>query len=154
MLLDRVVFLVRYSKAFGSLNLQKNRNQWSAETNHCAPYMPILLLAVIDLIAEEKITSNLIEITPELGELFASYWSLIRPVMPPERRMGDLALPFYHLRSDGFWHLVPRAGKETIVKDRIPRESAAVYRDQHARLISCQAYEWTAEQCQTIQAHS
>ncbi len=36
--------------------------------------------------------------------------------MPPERRMGDLALPFYHLQSDGFWHLVPRPGKETIVE--------------------------------------
>lgn len=105
-----------YIEQYSRLNLQKNRNQWPDETNHCAPYKPILLLAVIDLIAEEKITENLIEITPELGELFASYWSLIRPVMPPERRMGDLALPFYHLRSDGFWHLVPRPGKETIIE--------------------------------------
>ena len=110
------MFLEWYSRAFGSLKLEKNRNQWPAENSHCAPYKPILLMAVIDLIAEGKITSNFIEITPELGELFASYWSLIRPVMPPERRMGDLVLPFYHLRSDGFWHLVPRPGKETIIE--------------------------------------
>jgi putative restriction endonuclease len=39
-----------------------------------------------------------------LGELFAAYWS---KVMPPERR-GNLALPFFYLRSSGFWHLVLR----------------------------------------------
>lgn len=90
-----------YVEQFRRLNLQKNRNQWPAETNHCAPYKPLLLLAVIDLIAEQRIPHNLIEITPELGELFASYWSLVRPVMPPERRMRDLALPFYHLQRCG-----------------------------------------------------
>jgi putative restriction endonuclease len=117
------LFFEQYSRSFCSLNLQKNSKQWPAETGHCAPYKPILLLAVIDLIAEGEITDNLIKITPELGELFASYWSLIRPVMPPERRMGDLALPFYHLRSDGFWHLVPRPGKEVIVKAGVAMRS-------------------------------
>jgi putative restriction endonuclease len=28
---------------------------------------------------------------------------------------GDVALPFYHLGSDGFWHLKPRPGSEPIV---------------------------------------
>ena len=31
--------------------------------------------------------------------------------MPPERR-GNLALPFFHLRSSGFWHLLPQPGQE------------------------------------------
>jgi hypothetical protein len=31
--------------------------------------------------------------------------------MPPERR-GNLALPFFHLRSSKFWHLIPRSGDE------------------------------------------
>lgn len=31
--------------------------------------------------------------------------------MPPERR-GNLALPFFHLRSSKFWHLIPRSGHE------------------------------------------
>lgn len=34
--------------------------------------------------------------------------------MPPDRR-GNLALPFFHLRSDGFWHLVPRPGQEQVL---------------------------------------
>lgn len=86
-----------YVEQFRRLNLQKNRNQWPAETNHCAPYKPLLLLAVIDLISEQRITNNLIELIPE-------------------RRMGDLTLPFYHLQNDGFWHLVPKPGKEVILE--------------------------------------
>lgn len=62
----------------------------------------------MDLFAECASTFNLIELTPDLGELFTLYWAR---VMPPDRR-GNLALPFFHLKSDGFWHLVPRPGKE------------------------------------------
>jgi len=32
--------------------------------------------------------------------------------MPPDSR-GDLTLPFYYLKSEGFWHLLPTPGKET-----------------------------------------
>lgn len=48
------------------------------------------------------------ELTPELGELFAGYWAR---VMPPHRH-GNIAMPFFHLRADGFWHLVARPGQE------------------------------------------
>lgn len=85
---------------------------WTATTMNQAPHKPILLLSVLDLFAQGRITSNLIEITPELGELFATYWS---KVMPPERR-GNLALPFFHLRSSGFWHLLPQPGQETALE--------------------------------------
>lgn len=67
---------------------------------------------MLDLFAQARLTTNLIEITPELGELFATYWT---KVMPPERR-GNLALPFFHLRSSGFWHLVPQPGQETTLQ--------------------------------------
>jgi putative restriction endonuclease len=67
---------------------------------------------VIDLIAEGTVSANLIEITPDLGELFTLYWSR---VMPPDQR-GNLALPFFHLKSDGFWHLMPQPGKKAIVE--------------------------------------
>ena len=63
---------------------------------------------MLDLFAQGRISTNLIEITHELGELFASYWS---KVMSLERR-GNLALPFFYLRSSGFWHLLPRPGQE------------------------------------------
>jgi putative restriction endonuclease len=112
-----------YPNQLTLLNLQKNSNQWPKETKHCAPYKPILLLVVFDLIAENTISNNLIELTPQLGDLFSSYWSLIRPVMPPERSLGNIALPFYHLRNDGFWHLIPKPGQETVVESGVPMRS-------------------------------
>jgi putative restriction endonuclease len=81
---------------------------WTNATRDQAPHKPFLLLSVLDLFAQGRIQSNLIEITPELGGLFATYWS---KVMPPERR-GNLALPFFHLRSSKFWHLQPQPGQE------------------------------------------
>jgi len=65
----------------------------------------------MDLFAEGSITTNLIELTPDLGELFTLYWAR---VMPPDQR-GNLALPFFHLQSDGFWHLVPKPGNEAFL---------------------------------------
>ena len=65
----------------------------------------------MDLFAQGIIAANLIEPTTELGELFTLYWAR---VMPPDQR-GNLALPFFHLRSDGFWHLVPQPDREAIL---------------------------------------
>jgi putative restriction endonuclease len=56
---------------------------------------------------------NLIEITPELGDLFSKYWLIL---MPPDRH-GNMALPFFHLHSSSFWHLIPIPGKEALLED-------------------------------------
>jgi putative restriction endonuclease len=99
--------LAHYLHKFSHLRTDRTGG-WTAATRNQAPHKPILLLSVLDLFAQGRITANLIEITPELGELFSAYWS---KVMPLERR-GNLALPFFHLRSSGIWHLLPQPGKE------------------------------------------
>lgn len=104
--------LSKYIQKFDHLRTDRT-GRWSAATQFQAPHKPILLLVVLDLFAEGHVQSNLIEITAELGELFAAYWSKI---MPPERR-GNLALPFFHLRSSGFWHLIPRPGQEVVLEN-------------------------------------
>ncbi len=71
----------------------------------------MLLLSVLDLFEQDEIKSNLIELTSDLGELFARYWE---QVMAFNRR-GNLALPFFHLQGDGFWHLLPKRGKEDVL---------------------------------------
>ena len=48
--------------------------------------------------------------------------------MPPDRR-GNLALPFFHLKSDGFWHLIPRPGKEPILAAARQIRSVSQLRD-------------------------
>ena len=100
-----------YIERFAKLRTDVSPARWSASTRHRAPHKPLLLLAIMDLFAEGSITANLVELTPELGELFTLYWAR---VMPRDQR-GNLALPFFHLRSDGFWHLVPQPGKEALL---------------------------------------
>jgi putative restriction endonuclease len=95
-----------YLDQFARLSVNKNRKMWTAATTYRAPHKPILLLAVLDLFEQGSLPTNLIELTPELGELFAHYWHRIRP---PSQR-GQITYPFYHLQSDGFWQLLPRPG--------------------------------------------
>ena len=80
-----------------------------------APHKPLLLLAVIELIERGQIQENKISLSPDLAETFIKYWSKVT------NRKPNIALPFFHLKSDGFWHLHPNAGYEKVldVADRI-----------------------------------
>jgi putative restriction endonuclease len=93
-----------YAKRFARLRTNRNRKVWSEVTAHQAPYKPLLLLCVLDLFDSGKISSNFVEISEDLTELFGRYCERVLP----SRRPGDLALPFFHLRGGGFWHLIPR----------------------------------------------
>lgn len=108
--MDRAI--AHYTAFFANLHIDRGPRH-PATSNHGAPHQPLLLLSVIDLFAKGSIHANLIEPTRGLDELFARYWSV---VMPAERRRL-LALPFFHLHNGGFWHLVPRPGKEGILAD-------------------------------------
>lgn len=57
----------------------------------------------------------MIEIPPDLGELFSSYWPRL---MQPDQR-STIALPFFHLwkENENFWHLLPRPKKEALLSE-------------------------------------
>jgi len=76
-----------------------------------APHKPILLLSIIQLIQRKEIVSNRIFITPELLLEFKNIWNIVvdTPHIP------NFALPFFHMRSESFWHLVTKPGMELIV---------------------------------------
>jgi putative restriction endonuclease len=93
-----------YAERFARLRTNRNRKVWTEVMAHQAPHKPILLLCVLDLFDSGEVSSNLIQITEDLTELFGRYWERILPFGRP----GNLALPFFHLRSDGFWHLLPK----------------------------------------------
>lgn len=103
--------LNHYLKTFSTLRSDTSRSRWTTATKFRAPHKPLLLLAVIDLIAQGIIKNNFIEFTPDLGELFNIYWSR---VMPPDQR-SNIILPFFHLISDKFWHLIPKPGMEAVL---------------------------------------
>jgi putative restriction endonuclease len=93
-----------YTRRFARLRTNRNRKVWSEVTAYQAPYKPILLLCVLDLFDSGEISSNLIEISDDLVELFGKYLERVQAFIRP----GSLILPFFHLQGDGFWHLLPR----------------------------------------------
>lgn len=99
-----------YAGRFARLRTNKNRSVWSGVTAHQAPHKPILLLCVLDLFDSGGDSSNLVEITDDLAGLFGRYWERVVPFGRP----GNLALPFFHLRGDGFWRLLPKHEKAPI----------------------------------------
>ncbi len=74
-----------------------------------APHKPILLISVFDEMDAGRITENRICITPELVATFKENWfNLVDSrIFQPK-----FALPFYHLKTDKFWHLIKFPGQE------------------------------------------
>lgn len=104
--------LQRYIEDFKQLRKDKNQNRYPASTKNAAPHKPLLLLSVLDRFAEGTIEENQIRLDPGLLDLFNDYWKL---VMPDEWR-SNIALPFYHLSSEDFWHLIPQPGSENVIE--------------------------------------
>ena len=75
-----------------------------------APHKPALLLSLIALIESGQICENRITVTPELAETFAKYWLRVT------KRPPNIAMPFFHLRSDGFWHHCANSGYERVLE--------------------------------------
>lgn len=87
--------LQHYCKLFSEININTSKQRGNA------PYKPLLLLSVIDLIAEREITDKKIAISDKLIDRFNEYWKLLEL----NDFRGGLSLPFYHLKNDGFWKL-------------------------------------------------
>lgn len=75
-----------------------------------APHKPVLLLSIIQLISKGIITTNRIFITAELLLAFKQNWNQL--VKTGHTR--NFSLPFFHLRSEPFWYLVAKPGKEVV----------------------------------------
>ena len=97
----------KFIKQFQNLRTDRNRHRWSALTSFQAPHKPFLLLSILDLIKQGTITSNFIEPSYELIDTFNGYWILVMPL----GRRGLMSYPFYHMRSEPFWTLIPNPGQ-------------------------------------------
>lgn len=62
-----------------------------------APNKTVLLLAVIAMIENGRISENKITLSDDLEETFLSFWPRGSPRDP------NIASPFYHLTGEGFW---------------------------------------------------
>ena len=77
-----------------------------------APHKPILLLSIIAEIEIGNIDENRIYITPELVARFKDYW---HQLVHNPRFTSNFSLPFYHLKTEGFWFLHTCIGKELVL---------------------------------------
>ena len=79
-----------------------------------APHKPLLLLSVLEL-AEQGLLRRELPLTPELAFRFYSYWKVVahRRTQKP-----DVRLPFFHLKTDGFWSVFDGDGKPA-ASDRV-----------------------------------
>lgn len=104
--------LEKLTKMFSNLRTDKGRNRYPAVTRHRAPHKTFLLLSVMDLIAQGQITTNFIAPSFDLLDTFNGYWS---SVMPAGARTS-MAYPFSRLRTDRFWHRIPKPGYDSDIE--------------------------------------
>jgi len=93
-----------YLKKFLSLKVDRSKG-------YPAPHKPVLLLAILQMMDQGLIRDNQIAITPELVLEFKDLFH----ILADPRATSNFALPFYHLKSSGFWHLRTCAGAEIVL---------------------------------------
>ena len=96
-----------------------------------APHKAVLLLAVISLIEERTIQENKISISPELVLKFKELFR----VLASDKFTANFSLPFYHLKSSGFWHLRTHSGREILLTS-----SASIKSFSHLKEVIAYAY--------------
>jgi putative restriction endonuclease len=69
---------------------------------HERPHKPVLLLAVLDAVAEGRTSPKRIEWSQWLRSRFRTYFDVVRS----SNDDASPELPFFHLRRDGFWQPV------------------------------------------------
>lgn len=73
-----------------------------------APHKPILLLSIIDIVEKGLLNTNRLFITPELVLRFKEYFV----ALVDTGHHDNFALPFFHMKSEPFYRLIPRMGSE------------------------------------------
>ena len=117
--------LTYYVNSICRMRTDSGKNKYPETTHHRAPHKPILLLAIFDLFDQNVLTANFVPLSPELAELFATYWEHIMP----SDRTARMFLPFFHMKNDGFWQLVPYRGQEIALEAIQQIGGAAQLRD-------------------------
>ncbi len=79
---------------------------------HVKPHKPVMMLTILSLIENRKITSNRIDYSPQLLELFKRFFDIVRT----EQDALNPLLPFFYLRGDCFFHHRPFNEKEQSYK--------------------------------------
>lgn len=94
-----------YNHAFSTLNVNRAQGRIS-------PHKPVMLLSVLALAEAGLLKENKIYYNQHLRDIFKAFFQAVV-------RDGDACnpyFPFFHLKTEKFWHLKPVAGKEAVVE--------------------------------------
>lgn len=94
--------LSHYIRAFQKLRVDRSHGA-------PAPHKPVLLLSVLQGVKSGLIPDNKLFITPGLIASFKANWSQL----VTSRHDCRMALPFFHMQSEGFWKLIARQGNDS-----------------------------------------
>lgn len=99
-LLERTLSLIEYEKRFAKLRVNRGGANKS-------PHKVAMLQAVMDLIELDEIKTNQFRFDEDLKRQFTKRF---QPLATSKDR-NNPHLPFFHLRSEGFWHHKIRPGQ-------------------------------------------
>lgn len=105
--LTKLKVLQYYTRKFQRLRVDR--------AHGIAPHKPILLLSIIEMIANKEILENEIYLSKELNLKFLKYWSYLGS----ESHNPEIFRPYFHMRSGKFWHFIANPGFEKLVSSKI-----------------------------------
>ena len=111
--------LEEFATAFTKLRVNTARSS--------SPHKPCMLLAVLDLAEAGALEKNEIRYLPNLLERYEAYFDIVRT----ETDHSNPYFPFFHLRGDDFWHLIPIKGREPQLESM---RTARSHADIHANI--------------------
>ena len=97
--------LDRYLRAFRSLKVNRTGGRPS-------PHKTCKLLAVPGLAEAGDLKRNEIRFDPALLERYVKFFAVVRS----ESDHANPYFPFFHLSSEGFWHLQPLPGRDAVLE--------------------------------------
>lgn len=81
--------------------------RWGSPTKGAAPHKPLLLLAILDQVDQDELSGlRQLKLTSDLQDRFYLLWRTVMGTI----RSTNIALPFYHLSTDGLWTIYAANG--------------------------------------------
>jgi predicted restriction endonuclease len=114
-LLEWPVSLLDYEKRFATLRVNRGGANKS-------PHKVVMLQAVMDLVESGEVTNNRFYFDDDLKRHFTGRFQAL--ASPSDR--NNPHLPFFHLRSEGFWHHKIRPGRQEPYKQLTTSASQGV----------------------------
>lgn len=77
------------------------------------PHKPVLLLSMLELAENGQLGRNEVHFGPALFEYFDEYWQAVAG-----DEVGKIEYPFWYMKSEPFWDLVPLSGQDEVVRKK------------------------------------